>query len=62
MIAMSMMRRQQSNQISSAVTEVQIGAEDLEDEDGKKYDIITAVLPAGVDHVEEEKAGEEQEE
>ena len=34
MIARSMMRRQQSNQISSAVTEEQIGAEDLEDEDG----------------------------
>ena len=44
-----------------AVTEVQIGTEDLENEDGYKYDIITAVLPAGVAHVEEEKAGEEQE-
>ena len=59
-IARSMMRRQQSNQISSAVTMVQIGAEDLEDEDCKKYEIITAVLPTGVEHFE--KAGEEQEE
>ena len=40
-----------------AVTDVQIGTEDLEDEDGYKYDIITV----GVAHVEEEKAGEEQE-
>ena len=56
------MRRQQSSQISSAVTEVQIGAVYLEDEDGQKYDIITAVLPAGVEHVEKENAGEEQEE
>ena len=56
------MRRQQSNQISSAVTEVEIGAEYLEDEDGQKYDIIIAVLPAGVEHVEKEKAGEEQQE
>ena len=62
MIARNMVRRQQSNQISRAVTEVQIGAEDLEDEDYYKYDIITAVLPAGVEHVEKEKAGEEQEE
>ena len=40
-----------------AVTEVQIGTKDLDDEDGYKYDIITV----GVAHVEEEKAGEEQE-
>ena len=60
MIARNMIRRQQSNQISSAVTMVQIGAEDLEDEDCKKYEIITAVLPTGFEHFE--KAGEEQEE
>ena len=62
MIARNMMRRQQSSQISSAVTEVQIGAEDLEDEDCWKYDIITAVLPAAVEHIQKEKAGEELEE
>ena len=61
MIAMNMMRRQQSNQISRAVTEVQIGAEDLEDEYGWKSDIITAVLPAAVEHAQKEKTGEEQE-
>jgi hypothetical protein len=62
MIARNMMRRQQSSQISSAVTEVQIGAEDLEDEDYWKYNNNTAVLPAGVEHVEKEKAGEEENE
>ena len=56
------MRRQLSSQISSAVTEVEIGAEDLEDDD----DVLDVYfykysVPASTEHVEHYKAGAEQE-
>ena len=53
-------RRQHRSQISRAVTELEIGAEDLEKTNSDIVDCFMMALPAVIEHVEEEEDCAEQ--